>query len=323
MAIKHYLRIETDAAGSHTIVRAEGGEEALTAEERELGREIFRSGNQLLIDQDNHSTISSAKSALDGALRDQCRGRYFYANRGAITLGVILTIGVFVLMAVNLLDSTALAFCAAFTCVLVYTGLRALRSVVIGWGLTVAKRYPDSRILAGVVAPILLGLALIPAGIIVFVYSLELALVVLGLALVNSLFIPLLPRYTREGRNILDLSASFRGALAGLGHGLPGFREQGAQGAMAFLPYAIALDIQRQWARQLEEIFAVQGQPPRPYWYHDPYNDDIRYERLTSDLAGSFTTSISSASVAPGSSSGGGGGGSSGGGGGGGGGGGW
>jgi len=144
----------------------------------------------------------------------------------------------------------------------------------------------------------------------------------LGLALVNALFIPLLPRYTPEGRNVLDLAASFRSALAGYGHRLPGYQDGNAQGAMDYLPYAIALNIHRQWARQLEQVFAVAGRPQTPYWYDDPYND-IRYERLTTDLAGSFTTSISSASVAPGSSSGGGGGGSSGGGGGGGGGGGW
>jgi uncharacterized membrane protein YgcG len=323
MAIKHYLRIETDAAGSHTIVRDQGSEEALTEEERELGRAIFSGGNQLLIDQDNHTTISSAKNAMDSVLGAQCQGRYFFSNHGAVALGVLLTIGCFVLIAVNLLDWMVLAFCSAFTCVLVYAGIRALRSVFIGWGLTVSRGLPAGRILSGIVAPFLLGLALIPAAIIVYVYSLELALVVLGLALVNALFIPLLPRYTREGRNILDQSASFRSSLAGLGISLPGYREQGALGAMSFLPYAIALDIHRQWARQLEEIFAVQGQPPRPYWYQDPYNENLRYERLTSDLAGSFTSSISSASVAPGSSSGGGGGGSSGGGGGGGGGGGW
>lgn len=325
MAIKGYLRIEADAGGSHTIVRGTAGEDELTEEEKELGREMFRGRHELLIDQDNHSIISSSKGAMDRALNSQCQGRLFYSNGRAIAWGVILTIVAFIMMAANVPEWPVLVICGAFTWLLTFFGLKALRTVVVGWGITVARSHPDSRALAAVVAPILLGLALVPAGIILFIYSLELAVLVIGLAVVNALFIPLLPRYTVQGRSILDHAAAFRLALAGYGRALPGYDSQDVQSAMAYLPYAIALDIQRQWARQLEEIFAVKGQPARPYWYHDPYNENIRYERLTSDLAGSFTTSISSASVAPGSSSGGGGGGGgfSGGGGGGGGGGGW
>lgn len=323
MAIKHYLRIDTDAGGNHTLVRGTAGEEVLTPEERELGQEIFRGRTELLIDQDNHSTISSAKSALDSSLRSQFQGRYFYTNAAAIAWGIVLSLATVVMIGANLQDWSALAICGVFICVFTFLGVKALRTVFVGWGLTVMRSFPDNRVMAGIAAPFVLGLALVPTTVLYLIYSPELALVVLGLAVVNALFIPLLPRYTPEGRHLLDCAASFRGSLAGLGPGLPGYQGQDVQGAMAFLPYAIALGIHRQWARQLEQIFAVQGRPRNPYWYNDPYNRDIRYERLASDLAGSFTSSISSASVAPGSSSGGGGGGSSGGGGGGGGGGGW
>ena len=74
----------------------------------------------------------------------------------------------------------------------------------------------------------------------------------------------------------------------------------------------------RQWYTRL-----CVRKPETPVWYHDPYASDFLHEHLTTSLAGSFATSIASASTAPGSSSGGGGGGFSGGGGGGGGGGGW
>jgi uncharacterized membrane protein len=90
-----------------------------------------------------------------------------------------------------------------------------------------------------------------------------------------------------------------------------------------YLPYAIALGVEKQWTQQFASIFtalAQQGHVYTPDWY---IGGPFRINSFASDLGSSFNQAIVSSSESPGSSSGSGGGGSSGGGGGGGGGGGW
>ena len=97
-----------------------------------------------------------------------------------------------------------------------------------------------------------------------------------------------------------------------------------------FLPYAIALDCEKQWAGKFAFALGAaagagtQNAAYTPAWYSGPGIASLGAAGLASSLGDSFSSSIASASTAPGSSSGGSSsGGSSGGGGGGGGGGGW
>lgn len=93
-----------------------------------------------------------------------------------------------------------------------------------------------------------------------------------------------------------------------------------------YLPYALALDVEKKWAEQFSEVFKrleQQGSTYCPMWYVGSGWSRFDSRSFASDMSGSFSSAIASSSTAPGSSSGGGGGGFSGGGGGGGGGGGW
>jgi len=95
------------------------------------------------------------------------------------------------------------------------------------------------------------------------------------------------------------------------------------------LPYAIALGVENKWGKQFESIIAeaIKNNEYTPTWYVGNMHTFAHVGNLSSDLGSSFSSSISSASMAPQSSSSSGssfgGGGFSGGGGGGGGGGGW
>ena len=101
-----------------------------------------------------------------------------------------------------------------------------------------------------------------------------------------------------------------------------------------YLPYALALDVEQQWAEKYARVLEAAseaGQPYQPVWYSGRDFTHVAtgagIAGFASALGGSVSGAIASSSTAPGSSSGfsggGGGGGSSGGGGGGGGGGGW
>ena len=92
-----------------------------------------------------------------------------------------------------------------------------------------------------------------------------------------------------------------------------------------YLPFAIALGVEQEWAEQFSQVFARMEASKEvaynPAWYHGDFSS-TRMNSFASSVGGSLSSAISSAATAPGSSSGSGGG-SSGGGGGGGGGGGW
>ena len=134
---------------------------------------------------------------------------------------------------------------------------------------------------------------------------------------------------TREGRGMMDRIAGFRRYLSiteeeRLETLHP--PEKTPELFERYLPYAIALGVENEWAERFAAVLAaaaVAGHAQTMSWYSgdsDPWNDTSGFvDRVGSSLA----SSVSSASTAPGSSSGSGGGGSSGGGGGGGGGSGW
>ena len=93
-----------------------------------------------------------------------------------------------------------------------------------------------------------------------------------------------------------------------------------------YLPYAIALGVEKQWSRQFAPLFEQMRQAGNPYmvvWISGGSFDSFNADTFASTISSSMGSSISSSSTPPGSSSGFGGRGSSGGGGGGGGGGGW
>ncbi len=92
-----------------------------------------------------------------------------------------------------------------------------------------------------------------------------------------------------------------------------------------YLPYAMALNVEKQWSRQFAPLFEEMRKRGNPYvfaWYGGDFHA-FNSSAFASTISRSISSSISSASHRPGSSSGSGGQGSSGGGGGGGGGGGW
>ena len=137
------------------------------------------------------------------------------------------------------------------------------------------------------------------------------------------------PRRPAKGRAVLDRIAGFR-------HYLSVAEEERLQTLHPpektpelferYLPYAIALEVENDWASRFTSVLAAaaaSGQAQTMGWYSgrsDPWNDPGDF---ADSVGSSLASTISSASTAPGSSGGSGGGGSSGGGGGGGGGGGW
>ncbi|HEX8307180.1 MAG TPA: DUF2207 domain-containing protein [Allosphingosinicella sp.] len=299
---------------------------------------LFAGGDSILMEQSNHATFSGAKDALEAGLKRNYEGRLFVRNRVWAVRGLVLMVGALALpAAVSLLSSPGdygrndiLAAVAALFLPAIALGLYYLSSGRDGAMAMSAK-----------ISAAFLGVIGLVAGVVtvgnsvesIFAYGegmrlIPLALPLLALPVVLTAF-SWMAAPTREGRAVLDRIAGFR-------HYLSVAEEERLQALHPpertpelferYLPYAIALKVENDWASSFTSVLAsaaASGQTQPMGWYSgnsDPWNDPGDF---ADSVGGSLASTISSASTAPGSSGGSGGGGSSGGGGGGGGGGGW
>jgi len=149
------------------------------------------------------------------------------------------------------------------------------------------------------------------------------------MALTIVTFAIIMKKPTDPGRRLLDESAGFREYLEIAEKDEMNLRnppDKTPQLFERYLPFALALGVEQQWAERFSRIFASLRGPNNsewhPAWYNGSWNS-LDLSSNTSNLASGLGSAISSSVSPPGSSSGSGGGGSSGGGGGGGGVGGW
>jgi uncharacterized membrane protein YgcG len=143
------------------------------------------------------------------------------------------------------------------------------------------------------------------------------------------LFAWLLKAPTPHGRRLLDKVEGFRLYLEVAEKDELNLRnppERTPELFEAYLPYALALEVEQPWAEGFADVFArlrgETGADWHPGWYAGRWDADNPV-KMSRSVGGSLNSAIGSAATPPGSSSGSGGGGFSGGGGGGGGGGGW
>ena len=265
LAVKGYLRIN-DLGSKHTLFKLEPGPKApaLATGEAELYRALFRDGNRVVLEQDNHALLGDARSAHRSSLVKDYKKHYFRLN-------VLLNI-----------PSILIALIAA-------------------------------------------GLALLVGGRL----SLTMIAVVLATVLTIAFFGVIMRRPTIRGRKVLDEMLGFRDYLEVAEKDEMNLRnppEKTPQLFEAYLPFALALGVEQEWAEKfaavLESIRGPDGRGYQPSWYSGSWNS-ARPGRSIGSVSSGLGSAISSSVTPPGSSSGGGGGGFSGGGGGGGGGGGW
>jgi uncharacterized membrane protein YgcG len=149
------------------------------------------------------------------------------------------------------------------------------------------------------------------------------------MVLVLVVFAIIMRRPTGLGRRLLDEVGGFREYMEFAEKDEMNLRnppDKTPQLFEKYLPFALALDVEQQWAERFAAVFAglrgPNGTDYHPTWYNGSWNS-FDMSSTTAHLSSGLGSAISSSVTPPGSSSGGGGGGSSGGGGGGGGGGGW
>ncbi len=357
LAVNKVLNIdEEDGEFTLTKVNEKGGntqnrEHPLAAGEKLVAKKLLP-GVSLKLAQSNHSRISKAITALGKKLEDEYHGKLFFRNLNWLVPGWILSAVAVVAAAITSgwgslpivgFLSLWLSFWTLGVALLVVT-------VVAAWRSALSLRATTGNRIGSVGGALFLTLFATPfviaecvvAGVLVSLTSVLMIPLVLVVIFVNWLFWHLIKRPTDQGQLIRDEIEGFRMYL--------GTAEQEFLRQMhppektvdlyeEYLPYALALDVENEWAENFKDVLAAAAAAPstagvsparayHPAWYHGDSWDNFTTGAFASGLGAALGTAIASSATAPGSSSGsssfgGGGGGFSGGGGGGGGGGGW
>lgn len=331
--VKGHVRLSEEDGGFFGLapdtMRLErlAGQNPLADAEQGMLAQIAMTGETVVMEQKNHEKFSSAKKMLDNTLRKQFEGRMFIRNHGWAASGVAFVLAALWLTAAAVMAATGtvdtlqlgVAVGALLTCALL---------ALLAHGLpTAGKCLVYVAIIICAMAALALGVPIL-VGAFKTGWIAPLALPLLAIPLMISSFF-WIAAPTREGRSVLDRITGFRQYLS-IAEGPRLDRMTGApmptvQLFEKYLPYAIALGVENEWADKFRDTLAAAQVDGRQgfAWYSGHSSPWTNPGGFASSLGSGLASTLSSASTAPGSSSGIGGGGSSGGGGGGGGGGGW
>jgi uncharacterized membrane protein YgcG len=340
MAVKGYLKINEEH-GIYTLTRTSLGREALTSEEQAAADSLFGGASSIRLQNENHTRISEAISALRALLKNAEYRIYFVTN--ARYMAPAAAFSILMLLGMVLSQSPQKMALAAFITVwlsiwtmgvftLISLAVHLWQSVLAGGALQRGIAFTQAVFISLFAIPFVGGEV---AGVVILGKSTSATLVIalLASAILHALFHYLLKRPTRAGRDVLDKIEGFKRFLSAvdgdrLARQAP--LQQTPEVFEKFLPYALALDVEQAWAAKFSSVLnaASAGEQGAtaysPAWYSGSGWNGLGAGGFVNSLSGSFASAISSSASAPGSSSGGGGGGGgSGGGGGGGGGGGW
>jgi uncharacterized membrane protein YgcG len=329
MGVRGHIKLVEEDRGwlSGKVMRLERlqGGEALPDEEEAALDCLCRPGEEIMMEQKNHEEFSSAKSALDEILKVRYEGKLFKRNYGWAAAGLVAFFAVVWLAAAAVVAATD---SADIWQVGVVAG-----SLLVAAPLWLAFHETSvGKCLLSLVSFIAVSLAFtlgmpIIAEALNSGWYLPVILPALALPLVLSAFW-WISAPTPEGRKILDHIAGFKQYMSitereRLDRMTP--PKDTSELFEKYLPYAIALGVENHWAQRFASVLAAASAQGRQgfVWYSGSSNPWDNPTGFATAVGSSLSSTVSSASTAPGSSSGSGGGGSSGGGGGGGGGGGW
>lgn len=338
MAVRGFLTIKQQA-GSYTLYLTGKDNSALSPDEKQVAEYLFPDRNQIWLHQENHQIIQGAIKALKKSLAAAEQKTYFVTHSRYLLPPVIFSIVVVLgyLVALGGPQIFAGVFLSLWLSVWTFAVAGLMRNIFNAWRGILYPRSAISEIattgkalLTTVTAiPFLFGEAL-GLFFLLKLTSFALVLFVLASGCLHVLFMHLMKAPTFAGRRLMDQVEGFKmflGAVDGdrLNRAAP--PQQTPSVFEKFLPYALALDVEQDWAEKFSGVIAGAGAAPgspspvyMPSFYSGSSWNGFTGTSFASAFSNSLTSAIASSATAPGSAGGSGG---SGGGGGGGGGGGW
>jgi len=328
MAVKGRVKIEFKD-GDYALSRLEGRVDDLAPEQQALAKTIVN--RKLWFRQTYHRRIRAMINRFKKSLAAQFSKGYFKLNRAYLIPGIIVSFLVFAAAGIltpspggdvppSLFITLWLSFWSLGVAALLRQAWRQWRTVLAGGG-KVAQAIGISLFALPFLGGEVFGL-----WILIRSTTLLILLVFACLAVTDLVFAYLLKAYSQQGRKLMDRIEGFRMYLCTAEQrtmDLARAPERTPELFEKYLPYALALGVESQWADQFADELLNAGEEYSPSWYVGRNFAALGAAGFATSMGSSMSSAIASSSTAPGSSSGSGGGGSSGGGGGGGGGGGW
>jgi len=329
IAVKGFLTInEEDNDYSIKKTDKKDPDKYLSSEERKIYRSLFSSNYKIELDSKNYTIFQKAVRKLKKSLKLSFEGKYFISNIKYFVPGIILSIlGIVITVLSSPMSATGsfmLIWLSGWTCGVFFL----FSSVLSSWkqfffkgklksfGQALSNTLFALPFLAGEV----FGLYMLKKSTSLFYIFFLVAVIFL-----NTLFYQLLKAPTMTGRRIMDKIEGFKLYLSVAEKdrmkrfNMISSRKNTPELFEKYLSFAIALEVENEWAKQFENVLDSSmkgGEEYRTNWYNGSSITHFSAGALTGAILSGFSGSIPSS--APGSSSGSSGGGFSGGGGGGG-----
>jgi hypothetical protein len=334
MAARGYLKIKEEA-GSYMLSLADKDERVLTPDEKQIAGVLFEERKEIWLRQENHQVIQAAMLAVQKWLKSAESKVYFVTNSRYLLPPVLLSLAIVVVYLMA--QGGPQPFIGAFLCFwLTFWSIGAaalLRNIVRSWRAVSAGGQDSTGKIGSAIGLTLFAIPfvfaeLVALAILMRTTSVSLVLFVIASGLLHILFLYLMKAPTFAGRRLLDQIEGFKMFLGAVDSDRLN-RAMSPQQTPAvfekFLPYALALDVEQDWANKFSGVLAAAGSVPgdsstvcATSFYLSTSGGGFGGTNFASSFSNSFTSAISSSSSAPGTGGGGGSGGSGGGGGGGG-----
>ena len=334
MAVRGFLKI-SEESGAYRLTLTGKDDRVLTPDEKQIASALFEGRNELLLQQTNHTLIKSAMIATQKWLKTAEEKTYFLTNSRylipAIFISLLVALAYFASLGFagtigGLFMALWLTIWTVAVSALVLGALAAWREVLRG-GNSALVSGGRALFLTLFALPFLGGEAM-GLFFLTKLTSLSFGIFLIATGILHGVFVHLMKAPTFAGRRLMDQVEGFKmflGSVDGdrLNRAAP--PQQTPEVFEKFLPYALALDVEQDWANKFSGILSAAGTAPgssgsaySPSFYSGSSWSSFSGAGFASSFGSSLTSAISSSSTAPGSGGGGGGGGSGGGGGGGG-----
>ena len=334
MAVKGYLTI-TKEDKDYGVIGKNQDEALLSADEKVLAKNLPHLDKGFTFVNKSVTIIKRLFADFQAELGKEYENKYFITNYKYIVPGIIISISCVIVT--GIFDALVSGSVSMFAFMALWLGLWTVG--VIALGTAVVSAWKGVSGTSGFGGAIFITLFSVPfyAGEVAGCYMMAQATSVyflvffLSAIALNALFYYLLKAPTDIGRKAMDEMEGFKLFLTVSEKESIDYSIKINKAVYEkFLPYAMALDVEKKWSDKFVSAISATGDGDtlyKPGWYYgSAFGHGFIAGSFASDFSTSFNSSVASSAVAPGSSSGfsgGGGGGGSGGGGGGGGGGGW